>query len=327
MTDETEIVVSIDETTAVTEADKLNGAGTPAEDPVKVLKGQYAELESQAETDRNERLAAERRASDAERRAADATREAEEARTRVNDSEIETISSGLEAAKTAADAAQAEYERAFEAGDVKIMGTAQRRMARAEADIARLEEAKSTLDVRKTEKKAEPKPAADDPAEAWIASKAPEAQTWLRKNREYVTDVKKNAKLNAAHYDAVADGIEINSTEYFDRIEKFLGLKTTKDSNGRDHKPDGKFAAKRATPPSAPVNGASSAGGAQSATEVRLSKGEAMAATDGTHTWSYDDTSGQKRFKKGDPIGVQEFAKRKLAMQKQGLYEKSYTES
>lgn len=327
-TEDQEIVVSVEDAPAEG-AEKLNGGNPPAsEDAVKALTGQYEELKTQAEADR---AALERQAADARREAAEARREADEARARVNDSELETVSSGIEASKTAADAAQAEYERAFEAGDVKGMSAAQRKMARAEADIARLEEAKSTIEVRKPDtSKTLKEQAADDPTEAWIASKAPEAQRWLRSHREYVTDTKKNAKLNAAHYDAVADGIEINSSEYFERIEKFLGLKkeaTTKDNTGREHKPNGQFAPKRNTPPSAPVNGASTAGGAESGNTVRLTRSEALAATDGTHTWSYDDPSGQKRFKKGDPIGIQEFAKRKLTMTKQGLYDKSYTEA
>ena len=60
---------------------------------------------------------------------------------------------------------------------------------------------------------------------------------------------------------------------------------------------------------------------------VRLSKGEAASATDGTLIWNYDDPSGQKRFRKGDPIGVQEMARRKLALQQAGQYDKSFTES
>ena len=78
--------------------------------------------------------------------------------------------------------------------------------------------------------------------------------------------------------------------------------------------------------PVAPVQ--SSPGGTNGGgPEVRLSRSEALAATDGTHTWNYDDPSGQKRFRKGDPIGVQEFARRKHEMTKQGLYDRTYTES
>jgi hypothetical protein len=334
MADEDIEVEITDSPTDGAEVVKTNGATPPAaEDPVKALKTQFDDIQGKYDIERTQREAAERRASDAERRAQDAAREADEARTRVTESEIETVSSGIEAAKTAADAAEQEYARAFESGDVKAMAKAQRSMARAEAEIMRLDEAKSTLDARKTEKKVtktEERPAADDPVEAWIAGRAPEAQRWLRSHKNYLTDAKLNARLQAAHFAAVADDIEINSPSYFESIEAFLGLKqpTKTDANDREHKADGKFAPKRTTPPTAPVNGASTAGGGESsANTVRLTKAEATAATDGTVVWNYDDPSGQKRFKKGDPVGVQEYARRKLAMQKRGLYDKSYTEA
>ena len=64
------------------------------------------------------------------------------------------------------------------------------------------------------------------------------------------------------------------------------------------------------------------ASGNLSNTQVKLTAGEARAATDGTHTWNYDDPSGKARFKKGDPIGVQEFARRKKMLTEQGAYDK-----
>ena len=82
--------------------------------------------------------------------------------------------------------------------------------------------------------------------------------------------------------------------------------------------------------PVAPVNGGGGGGGAGNgagAITVSLSKAEAAAATDGiTLVWNYDDPSGQKKFKKGDAIGIQEMARRKREMKAQGLYDKSLTE-
>jgi hypothetical protein len=47
---------------------------------------------------------------------------------------------------------------------------------------------------------------------------------------------------------------------------------------------------------------------------VSLTQGEIQNATDGTLQWNYDDPSGKNRWKKGDPIGVNEMARRKAAM-------------
>ena len=92
--------------------------------------------------------------------------------------------------------------------------------------------------------------------------------------------------------------------------------------NGEDKPPP----ARRSAAPVAPVTpspGGTSGGGA----EVHLTRGEAATATDGTLTWNYDDPSGQKKFKKGDPIGIQEMARRKKTMKEQGLYDKSNYEA
>ena len=78
----------------------------------------------------------------------------------------------------------------------------------------------------------------------------------------------------------------------------------------------------RKAPSVAPVS--ASSGGTSGGTEVRLTKGEAQSATDGTLQWNFNDPKG--KFKKGDPIGIQEMARRKKAMTEQGLYDKSYVE-
>jgi hypothetical protein len=57
---------------------------------------------------------------------------------------------------------------------------------------------------------------------------------------------------------------------------------------------------------------------------VKLTQREATAATDGTIVWNHDDKAG--KFKRGDPIGHAEFARRKVQMQKEGHYDKSYSE-
>ena len=57
------------------------------------------------------------------------------------------------------------------------------------------------------------------------------------------------------------------------------------------------------------------------ATEVRLSAAEARSATDGTLVWNYEDPTGKGRFKKGEPIGIQEMARRKAALTKDGRYQ------
>ncbi len=101
----------------------------------------------------------------------------------------------------------------------------------------------------------------------------------------------------------------------------------TKEEAKEAPKPTDNGAAKRRPgPPVAPVQ-ASGGGVSGGGVEVRLSKGEAAAATDGTLVWNYSDPSGKNLFKKGDPIGITEMARRKKAMSEQGLYDKTWVQS
>jgi hypothetical protein len=78
--------------------------------------------------------------------------------------------------------------------------------------------------------------------------------------------------------------------------------------------------------PSAPVAPAGNAGGGLNgnAQTVTLTQREVQAATDGSIVWNYDDPKG--KFKKDQAVGVQEFARRKAIMQRQGHYSKQYTD-
>lgn len=330
MADEDEqIVISLeDDDAGKTEQPRGEDGKFVAKEPAEDLAAQYAELQEKSardqqaiETERRNRVAA-------EQEAARARQEATTARSEVIDSQYGTVESGLAAAQEAADAAEREYKTAFDAGDGATMAKAQRSMARAEATISRLTEAKSDLEVRRVKAPIEAeqvrtaplKPAqTDDPVEAYVANRTPQTAAWLRAHPEFVTDQRKNAKLNAAHFDATGDGLHPDTPEYFTHVEKFIGIAKT---NGAPITQK-----RRATVPAAPVNGGSGGSSSSNGVEVRLSQREANAAQDGTLQWNYDDPSPQKKFKKGDPIGLQEMARRKQALTKQGAYDKSYTEA
>lgn len=284
------------------------------------------DLKSQLEDQTRRREAAERIAADARRAATQAEQQITAAKTEVAENQFSTVTSGLDAAQAEADAASQEHQAALEAGDFAKATAAQRKIAKAEAKIVRLEEAKADLEARKTavpEKTIEVAPAAPvDPVEAYISGRTEPTANWLRSHKEFITDTRKNAKLTAAHWSAVGEGLQPDSADYFSHVETMLGLKE-KPVEKVEPKVEGKT--QRKTPTVAPVN--ASGGGMNGGTnEVRLTKAEAQAATDGTHTYNYDDPSPQKKFKKGDPIGIQEFARRKKIMTEQGLYDRSYSD-
>ena len=302
---------------------------TATVDPVVELKKQYEELQAQTEAERAATAAARRETAVERQGRLAAEKEVESSRTEVVETRLGTVETGLASAQAAAESAKAEYVRAQEAGDWKSAADAQQKLSRAEAQIVRLDEAKSDLEVAKVAPKPETKvgdiatQTPPDPVEAFISGpidaqgnrRAAESQAWLREHKDYITDPRKLKKLSAADMDAQAEGHAVNSAEYFDHVNKFLGLTKDGKTNGATN---GKTARKSA--PVAPVN--ATAGGAGGGGEVvKLSKSEAASATDGTLIWNYADPTGKNRWKKGDPIGVEELARRKLAMQKEGRYD------
>lgn len=323
-----------DEEVVVTIGDgALTGDAVTTDDPAKILEQQYKDLQADTERERSARKAADAKAARAVADADHARREATSARADVIDSQYDTVATGLASAQAEAAAAEAEYAAAFEKGDALAMAKAQRKIANAEARSVRLDEAKAELEVRKREpRRAEREPqreraqtAQDDPVESYLAGRSAPTQKWLRAHTEWITDARKNAKLTAAHMDAVAEGLEADTADYFDHVETFIGLRKQQNGNGRDATNTTTQPKRKTSVPAAPVH-QSSGGTNGGSREVRLTPGEARAAQDGTHVWNYDDSSPQKKFRKGDPIGIQEFARRKEALTKQGAYDRSYVE-
>lgn len=280
---------------------------------VNDLVTQYKELEARSEAQRVAKEDAQKRARVAQDEAAQARREADTARSQVASSNLDTVTTALASANTEAEAAKRDIKLAGEAGDYEAQANAYERLAAAKALSLRYDEAKADLEARKTQPQRQI--SSTDPVEAYIQGRTEPTANWLRGHKDFITDSRKNAKLTSAHWDAVGEGLAPDTDAYFEHVETFIGLRT-------DDTPKA-VPKKVAVRQVAPVAGSGGSGGA-AANEVRLSAREAAAAVDGTHLWNYDDSSPQKRFKKGDPIGVQEFARRKQKLIQQGAYDRSY---
>jgi chemotaxis protein histidine kinase CheA len=291
-------------------------------DPIADLKGQFATMTQRA-------TAAETAHQQTAHQLEEARRELQTTKTEVVSSQLDTVLSGIQAANAEADAAEKDYIAAFEAGDGPAQARAQRKMAAAEARVQRLneakgdlEEAKATKPVQRTEARPEPRQEPTDKVELFAKSMSPRSAAWIRAHPDCVTDSKKNFRMLAAHNLAVADDIPIDSDEYFQRIEAGVADKAVK----IEPKPEVKVDATGKRPISAAASGANSGGGMNGGgMEVRLSAREVAAANDGSIVHNFDDPNG--KFKKGDPVGTVEFARRKSIMQKQGLYDRGFIES
>lgn len=302
--------------------------GDPA---VKDLVEQYKALEAKSAASDKEKAEANERAAVAQREADAAKRDAETARAAATSSNLDTITQALATAQALADAAKRDKKSARESGDFDAESEADERLIQARIDIRTYDEARSNLEARKTAQPVRDKPT--DPVEAYARGREPQTAEWLRQHRDYVIDPRKNAKLTAGHHDAVAEGIKPDTPEYFEHVEKFIGLTKEPDkvvTAGDDVQRPGAAPTKKPAQRSvAPVANSSANGGGAGSKEVRLTPGEAKAADDGTHVWGkHDLAAGRIKDSSmvGRPIGLQEMARRKYAMDRQGLYDKVYYE-
>lgn len=300
-------------------------------EPADDLAEQFKAVQKSHELERSRRVEVERQVAEERKRLARVEQERDAARQGMATREAEAIDAGIAAAETEATAAAAEYQAAFDAGDSKRMADAQRRIARAEARTLRFAEAKQELEYRREpepQKRRQVQQQPTDQFETYLSQFTERTAGWLREHRDWVTDGKKNAKLQAAHYDAVANDIQPDTDEYFTHVEERIGLREAAEPEPAP-KTNGaaKPAARKGPPAAPPVSGGGRGGGGNSGNEVRLTANEAKAATDGTHVWGAHDLAvGRIKDKSllGQPIGHTEFARRKLEMTKQGMYDRSY---
>lgn len=294
-----------------TVVDFNNGDGD-GEDPVADLKKQFGQISGQLRTVVTKQQ-------QTEQQLQDTTQRLHRAESQVVVSQIDTVESGIAQVQAEAVQAEADYARAFEAGDGPAMARAQRVMMRAETNLAKLTEAKQDLQEAakrgpvQQQARQQAQPAAD-PVERVASTLSPRSAAWIRSHPDCITDPKMNARMMAAHNLAIAEDIPLDSDEYFERIEK--GIKPVKQQEVQSQQKtngDGR------RPSSGAASAAGSSGGMNGgATTVKLTAREAAAATDGSLVWNFDSPDG--KHKKGEPLGLAEYARRKHEGMKAGLY-------
>jgi hypothetical protein len=208
----------------------------------------------------------------------------------------------LEAVDAEMTRASQAFQQAWESGDASQMAQSQR-------DIAALEVRRAnTQSVAEQLNRSQPIPT--DPVEAFAAGRSREAQDWIRSHPDYVLGGRKTAKLQAAHSDAIAEGIAPDTPEYFSHVDGFLGI-------------DGGGAGRRRSSSDSEIRRVIVTDNPNKQigpNEVRMSRGEYKAATE-TLVWNHNSADG--KYKKGDALGVSEYLRRKGLMKQQpGWFDK-----
>lgn len=168
--------------------------------------------------------------------------------------DIALINSAITQVKQTSEALEDEYAKAMESGDFRGAAKVQTRMAENVNNLKQLEMGLDALTQQRQQPQQQRQPVreaprTEDPVEKVAATLTPRSADWVRKHPEYVTDPKKQNKMVAAHYAAMAEGHEVDSTDYFRFVESTLGVNDTPAPRQTTSRP--------APPPPAPARGSS----------------------------------------------------------------------
>jgi hypothetical protein len=215
-------------------------------------------LRNQLEMERQARAEAERRARQAESHASKASME-------VQDSNLQLISSAIDSVNRSNQMLKRDYAAAMSAGHYEHAAEIQSQMSINGAKLLQLENGKAALEQRIANPP--PKQAEEpmDPVEAVASQLSPRSAAWVRSHPECVRDQKLYMRMIGAHNIAVSDGYVPDSDEYFEQIERQMGMRKqpTAVSHQETEEPTSMAAkpvARKPPPPAAPSSRAASNG-------------------------------------------------------------------
>jgi hypothetical protein len=246
-----------------------------------------ADLRRQLEAERTARQ-------NAERAAYDARRDAHQARNNEDETNVQLVSNAIDTLRRDDEILKQNYQYAMSQGNFSAAADIQQEMSGNAAKLLQLSNGLEAMKARP--KQPEPVQTSSDPVEAFAAQLSSKSADWVRKHPEYVKDAKLNRKMIAAHELAMADGIRVDSEDYFTAIEETLKIKPSAPQTETSDEYAAKVTQRRdAAPAAAPV----SRGGSTRTNVVRLSAAEREMA----------DMMGMK---------PEDYAKNKMALQKEG---------
>ena len=189
----------------IEEAEPKKKETLSAEDGIKKLQNQLRD-EKQARMD-------------AEARASANAQKANNLESEVQNSHKSTLDNAIEFAKAARTTTKQKYTAALASGDFEAAGEFQEEMSDLAAKLVNLENGRNALANRP---KLSQQPL--DTVETFAQQLAPPSAAWVRAHPEFVTDIRKNKKMLAAHSLALADDQVADTPGYFAHIEKTLGI-------------------------------------------------------------------------------------------------------
>jgi hypothetical protein len=195
--------------------------------------------------------------------------------------------------------AQGNYRDAMERADYDSAARAQSRISESAARRVQLEQQRDAVERQASQPV--------DSFERYASQCSAPTANWMREHKDWITDPDKFAEVQAAHFHAIAKKVKVDTPEYFEHVEKRIRLR------GDDtHRAGGMNIVKHKKLPEQ-INPNDANTHLLGPNRVYLTKGEREKAEDGTLVWSTGPL-------KGTPLGLQEYARRKIKLIQQGAY-------
>lgn len=248
---------------------------------------------------------------EAERRAQEAAYYAQQAKSETIDAQYQMVQNAIDTLKNRSESLKSALSEAHSVGDYDKVAQLQEAISintNQMSDLKRGEKAMKEQMAIAEKTRNQPQPQYQQPqgeiADQVIASVAqtsPRSAVWIQENRAHINSEKDVRRMIRAHEDAIDEGIQVESPDYFQFIENRMGISRAREQKNDDSASDGPLSAaaapkKASPPPPAPVSR-----GGQRSNVVRLSAAEA-------------DTA------KSLGMTPEEYAKNKQALIKEGRY-------
>ena len=195
---------------------------------------------------------------EAEQRAKQADFQARRASHEVEDTQMHLVANAIETIKRDNEILTANYAESMRNGDYETAARIQMSMNQNSSNLKQLEDGHVRMQEEARNKPVTPpeppqvlKP--EQQIDQIIGQVSKPSAQWLREHRDRFDDDRVINKMFRAHGDAVDEGIEPDTQEYFRYIEKRLGIKQD-EYGGSPMSSAAKPSSRQSPPPSAPVN-------------------------------------------------------------------------
>ena len=228
------------------------------------------------------RLEEERRARElAERRAKEASEQFAAAKNDVNDTNLKLIDNAIDTVKRNTDILKQNLRDAYASGDFDAVADIQLNMTKAELDLRQLQTGKQQYELA-TKQPVKPAYTSSDPVEAFASQLTRESADWIRAHPEYAKDETLKADMIDAHNSAIRRGIQADTPEYFQYVERKLDIQPARLREPEETAMSEASAPtqRRSAPPAAPVSRTSVAPSGNKSNVVSLSRAERETARD-----------------------------------------------